>query len=139
MFAGHETTATSLSWTLFRLSQYPDIQSKLRQEIRTHAARREGREFTPKDYEEMVYLNALIKVSTLVIEFDTQFLITLKESLRFDPVAIRTYRQPLGDEVLPLATAIVLPSGTTITELPIPKGTKILLSITGYNRYHSMG
>jgi cytochrome P450 len=31
--AGHETTATALTWTMYLLSQHPDVESKLHQEL----------------------------------------------------------------------------------------------------------
>jgi cytochrome P450 family 4 subfamily V len=33
MFEGHDTTATSLSWTIQLIGSHPDIQAKLREEI----------------------------------------------------------------------------------------------------------
>jgi hypothetical protein len=39
------------------------------------------------------------------------------------------------DAVLPLSDPIVLPSGEVKSELPIPKGTVLLTSIVGYNRW----
>ena len=33
--AGHETTATALQWTIYALCKHPDIQARLREEIRT--------------------------------------------------------------------------------------------------------
>lgn len=34
--AGHETTASALTWATFLLSKHPDVQKRLRQEIREH-------------------------------------------------------------------------------------------------------
>ncbi|KAI0913025.1 cytochrome P450 [Ustulina deusta] len=34
--AGHETTATALTWAVYALSKNPEMQTKLRDEIRTH-------------------------------------------------------------------------------------------------------
>src|ERR1700687_3840834 len=33
LLAGHETTAVSLSWTWYLLSQHPDVEHNLRQEL----------------------------------------------------------------------------------------------------------
>ncbi|KAK9350003.1 cytochrome P450 [Lipomyces doorenjongii] len=35
LLAGHETTSSAVTWTLWALVQYPDIQEKLREEIRS--------------------------------------------------------------------------------------------------------
>ncbi|TRX89771.1 hypothetical protein FHL15_009361 [Xylaria flabelliformis] len=36
LVAGHETTATALTWAVYVLSKNPDMQTRLRDEIRTH-------------------------------------------------------------------------------------------------------
>ena len=35
LVAGHETTAAVLTWTLYLLSQHPDITDRVREEVRT--------------------------------------------------------------------------------------------------------
>ena len=88
--AGHETTgesescnqtkisliltliwsATSLSWTLLELARNPEIQDKLRREIRDkkHQIRSAGTRsgFTAEELDSMPYLNAVLKVRLVV-------------------------------------------------------------------------
>ena len=75
IFAGHETTATQTTWLLHMLAQHPEIQSRLRAEIR--AARKknalceqsecdaqdEGRDLTMDELDELPYLDACIRES----------------------------------------------------------------------------
>ena len=46
-------------------------------------------------------------------------------------------RTPIQDDILPLTKPIVGTSGKVYTELPIPKGTVIAISMFGYNLYVS--
>lgn len=65
LFAGHETTATALSWTLLELSRNQAIQNRLRSEIRAMEktiVARGDQDFMPADVEGMPYLNAVLKV-----------------------------------------------------------------------------
>jgi cytochrome P450 len=67
MFAGHETTANTLSWTLLELAKHPDMQTKLREEIRAMESvvrERGDAEFTSADFEGMPYTLAVLKVSS---------------------------------------------------------------------------
>lgn len=62
-------------------------------------------------------------------------LIELKqEVLRFHPVSFNNFRQSATDDVLPLFRPLTLRSGEVITELPVPKGMKVIISIAAYNR-----
>ncbi|KAJ7236602.1 cytochrome P450 [Mycena haematopus] len=120
MTAGHETTANTMSWTLFELTKNLDVQAKLRAEIQAtekaiHA--RGDTEFTATDFEAMAYTTAV-----------------MKEVFRFHPVAFTSLREAARDEVLPLSKPLVTKSGKTITELPIAKNTVLVVSLAGYNR-----
>jgi len=67
LFAGHETTSNSLSWILLELARHPEMQSRLRAEIRKTdaAARARGdAQLTMADFEAMPYTTAVIKVWT---------------------------------------------------------------------------
>ncbi|EMD32995.1 hypothetical protein CERSUDRAFT_99004 [Gelatoporia subvermispora B] len=120
MLAGQETTSNGLTWTLLELAKYPEIQRRLREEIWNKEAelRERGNSgFTAADLESMPYLQAV-----------------LRESLRFNPPVYHTFRQSAMDDVLPLSKPITTLSGKVVQELPIPKGTRAVLSIIGHGR-----
>lgn len=62
LLAGHETTASTMSWLLYELANNPEVQEALRAEVRTARARVGGRELEAADLDSMVILNAFIKV-----------------------------------------------------------------------------
>ena len=76
--AGHETTAQALSWTFYLLSQHPDVERKLHDELMTVLAGR-----TPR-YEDL----AQLRYTRMVIE----------ESMRLFPPAHIISRQPVADD-----------------------------------------
>ena len=120
LLAGHETTATTMNWGLMELANNPAVQDRLRSEIysmKTSIQARGGGEFTASDFDAMPYLTAVIK-----------------EILRVYPVSFHNHRQSGKDDVLPLSKPMVLKSGEVVNEILVPKGTKVVLSITGYNR-----
>lgn len=57
--AGHETTATSMAWAIYMLCVNPDIQEKLRAEVREHLGTLD-RDITDTDIDRMPYLQAFI-------------------------------------------------------------------------------
>ncbi|KAJ7126049.1 cytochrome P450 [Mycena epipterygia] len=120
MQAGHETTANTMSWTLFELSKQLEVQAKLRAEIMATERAMHARgdtEFTYTDFEAMSYTIAV-----------------MKETFRFYPVSYNSVREAARDEVLPLSKPLVTKSGKTITEIPIPKNIILVVSTAGYNR-----
>lgn len=120
LLAGHETSATTLCWVLLELARHPEVQQRLRDEIREteRAVRARGAsDFSASDLDNMQYLHAVIK-----------------ESMRYHPALYQNYRQAARDDVLPLSKPIIGRNGEEITKLPIAKGTKIILSIAAYNR-----
>ncbi|XP_073248021.1 cytochrome P450 4F4-like [Porites lutea] len=61
MFAGHDTTASSISWTLYNLARFPEHQQKCRQEIEEVFGEKE--EFEWNDLNRLKYLQLCIKES----------------------------------------------------------------------------
>ncbi|KAK0458908.1 cytochrome P450, partial [Desarmillaria tabescens] len=116
--AGLETTASTLTWTLFELSRHPDVQAKLRNEIRGMITANGGSQFTPGALEDMPYTHA--------------------ESLRLHPSIYYVLRQAAKDDIIPISTPITTRSGQVINEVPVAKGTSVFVSIAGYNRNTSI-
>jgi cytochrome P450 len=120
LLAGHETSATTLCWVLLEIAKHPDVQKRLREEIRAMKQAIHARgdvDFTSTDLDGMSYLSAVIK-----------------ESMRYHPALYQNYRQAANDDVLPLSSPIKSADGKLTTKLPVPKGMKIILSIAAYNR-----
>ena len=68
--AGHETTASTITWLLYELARNPDVQEKLRTEIaekRAEVNARGDQDFTPEDLDSMELLQAVISVRALTI------------------------------------------------------------------------
>ena len=66
MLAGHETTASTMSWVLWELSKDAEYQALCREEIartRSEVIARGDSELSITDLENMPHLNAIIKVS----------------------------------------------------------------------------
>lgn len=120
LLAGHETVATTLCWILLELARHPDVQNKLRAEIRAAEERLgySSSDFNANDLDGLQYLSAV-----------------LKESMRFHPALYQNYREAARNSVLPLSTPIKTSSGQVISELSVPKGTKVILSIAAYQRH----
>ncbi|KAH9838240.1 cytochrome P450 monooxygenase [Rhodofomes roseus] len=113
LFAAMDTTSNSTVKILERLAQNPDIQEKLRKEVT--AAQSAGR----LSYDELMRLPLLDAV--------------IRETLRVDPLANLVTRQPKKDVILPLSEPIQGRDGKTIREIPIPKGTQIIVGVLGSN------
>ncbi|KAK0214030.1 cytochrome P450 [Armillaria fumosa] len=120
ILAGHETTANSISFALLEMCRKPEMQDRLRKEIRATeqaVCERGDSGFLPTDFESMPYLSAMVK-----------------ETFRYHPVVYNIFRYASQDDVLPLSTPITTTSGKVLHELPIPKGTQVIASIAAYNR-----
>jgi cytochrome P450 len=78
--AGHETTANALVWTWYALSQHPDIEARLHEELDTVLG---GRAPTLEDLPSLKYTEMV-----------------LKEAMRLYPPAWGTTREPVEDVTL---------------------------------------
>ncbi|KAF7362479.1 PseudoU-synth-2 domain-containing protein [Mycena venus] len=139
IMAGHETTANSFSWAVLELARQPKIQSRLRSEIRSMERMVQARgsyEFTTTDIESMPYLLAVVKVCSSRFSIPVQLI--QKIEIGSPPLPSRILQQLQAKRYRrcppPLFRPLTLRSGEVITELPIPKGMKVIISIAAYNR-----
>lgn len=98
--AGHETTATALQWAVYALCKNPDVQTRLREEIRANLPPISPENTEPMDatqIDNLPYLHAVCN-----------------EVLRFHPSVPNTLRISVKD--------------TTLVGRPIPKGTFFIIS-----------
>ncbi|XP_052823831.1 cytochrome P450 4V2 isoform X2 [Octopus bimaculoides] len=59
MFEGHDTTAAGITWTLYFIAAYPDVQKKLQKEVDDFYE--ENDELTLQNLKKLVYLECVIK------------------------------------------------------------------------------
>jgi cytochrome P450 len=107
--AGHETTATAITWTIYQLCLNPEIQSRLREEVRSRLPSLEDASaaVSAMDIDHMPYLNAVCN-----------------ESLRYFPPAPVSARVSAVD--------------TTICNQRVPKGTRVLIVPQAVNRSRAL-
>ncbi|KAL7960866.1 cytochrome P450 [Trichoderma compactum] len=97
--AGHETTSTALTWAIYELSRSPEMQKRLRNEIREKLPFTDDvdAKITSLDIDHMPYLDAVCN-----------------EALRFFSPGSLTIREATHD--------------TTIQGVPVKKGTRLTIS-----------
>lgn len=69
MLAGHDTTASTISWLLLELSRNPADQIRMREEIAAARARIGAADFTIADLDELQWVNACIRVREYFLSF----------------------------------------------------------------------
>ncbi|KAL1670105.1 cytochrome P450 [Schizophyllum commune] len=115
IFAAMDTTSTALVRILQLLAEHPDVQQRLRAEIR--AAKQEHSVLTYDELEAMQYLDAVCR-----------------ETLRMYPPIPQLTRMTRQDVVMPLGTPVTGLDGRSLSEVFVPKGTPIIISVININR-----
>ncbi|ESO85928.1 hypothetical protein LOTGIDRAFT_130075, partial [Lottia gigantea] len=87
------TTSSSLTWILLNLSEHPDVQEKVREEILS-VFPVNGSEVHPNKFDELPYLTCVIN-----------------ESLRLYPPVTTYFRQAINDDII---NGYSIPAGTII-------------------------
>eukprot|EP00208_Stichococcus_sp_RCC1054_P002339 CAMPEP_0206139828 /NCGR_PEP_ID=MMETSP1473-20131121/7467_1 /ASSEMBLY_ACC=CAM_ASM_001109 /TAXON_ID=1461547 /ORGANISM="Stichococcus sp, Strain RCC1054" /LENGTH=576 /DNA_ID=CAMNT_0053533745 /DNA_START=97 /DNA_END=1827 /DNA_ORIENTATION=+ len=101
-FAGHDTTGHTLAWTLSYVSQYPEVERKVVEELGALGLVASPESPTPRtlrfdDLAQLPYLTAVIK-----------------ESMRRNPTAGTTTLRIRDDEDIVLSNGLRVPAGTAI-------------------------
>ncbi|KAI9766221.1 MAG: hypothetical protein M1839_004997 [Geoglossum umbratile] len=107
--AGHETPATAVFWAVCLLAQHPDIQTRLRAEIRRHLP-------SPQTFQDPGVLTPPIQIDHI-----PYLRAVCNEVLRFCPPFPIGWREVAGH-------------GTTLLNQPLPKGTRVMVVPWAINR-----
>ncbi|KAI0648541.1 cytochrome P450 [Trametes meyenii] len=113
ILGGMDTTSNALSRILHLLSENLSVQDKLRAEIAEAGA---GHIFDYDDLVKLPYLDAVCR-ATLRLYAPVQFGV----------------REAAKDTFLPLATPVRGSDDPVMTEVPVPRGTLMILNFTGCN------
>ncbi|KAI0357859.1 cytochrome P450 [Trametes cingulata] len=113
LVAGHETTSTATTWCLYALTQAPEVQKKLREELFT----------LDTDKPTMDELNSLPYLDAVV-----------RETLRIHAPVPTTMRVATKDDVIPVSEPFVDRYGQVQEGIRVTKRTPIIIPILALNR-----
>ncbi|KZT12276.1 cytochrome P450 [Laetiporus sulphureus 93-53] len=113
ILAGMDTTSNTVSRMLHLLAENPQVQDKVREEVLAADA---AKGISYDDLNRLPLLDAVCR-----------------ETLRLYPPATILSRVPNQDVILPLSEPMVGKDGKTMSEIPIPKGTEIIIGVLGSN------
>ncbi len=141
--AGHETTASTLTFLTYELAKHPEYQTRLRKEIQDRRAlvmSRGDTNFSMEDLDSLALTMNAIKVRPLVMDCiepasAANRLPHLQETLRFHPIVTGLPRVATKDDVIPLAYPIISTTGEAISEILVRAGQIIFPSFMAYQRY----
>ncbi|KAG6914168.1 hypothetical protein DXG01_001966 [Tephrocybe rancida] len=114
ILAGYETTSYTLTWALIELCRNPDIQEKLREEVK---------QFSEEDPSYDQLTNALPYLDAVA-----------RETLRLHPAVPEINRQTQEDDVIHLSEPTQDADGNSIDSIFIAKGTLVRVPIMCLNR-----
>ncbi|KAK6996796.1 cytochrome P450 [Favolaschia claudopus] len=120
LVAGYETTSVSLTWALIELAKHPEKQDKLRKDLAQFGG-------TDPTWDQLVSLTELPYLDA-----------TVQEVLRLHPPVTETLRVASRDDVIPLGTPVLTPSGETISHITIAQGTSVMSPLRCINRSEAL-
>jgi cytochrome P450 len=129
MFAGTDTTSLALTWILYLLAVYPDVQDRLRTELLSVTPPEALNALTPDEVETLYASVAELPYLENVI----------RETLRLIPPVHSSIREAMKDDVVPVSSPLKRkgPDGKAweedVKQILVPKGTFIHVPIEGFN------
>ncbi|KAE9385219.1 cytochrome P450 [Gymnopus androsaceus JB14] len=117
IFAAMDTTSNAMSRILQLLTVHPDVQDKMRQEISQARRECQGENLSYDELVTLPYLDAVCR-----------------ETMRLYPPVAHVLRRAMEDSVVPLSKPVRGIDGREITEVIVPKGTMVDISIINSNR-----
>ncbi|KAJ7627812.1 cytochrome P450 [Mycena polygramma] len=118
LLAGYETTSVALTWALIELAKHAEIQDELRKELV---------QFGNEDPTWDQLASELPFLDNVALEV-----------LRVHPPIPETLREAIQDDVIPLGTPVVAPSGEVISSIVVAKGSAVLAPIRCVNRSEAL-
>ncbi|TFK88470.1 cytochrome P450, partial [Polyporus arcularius HHB13444] len=136
--AGHETSSSALTWTLYALARAPSVQAKLREELRSLPVAVAvpiptppyTPPCTPPRHSPAMDDDALLDRIPHLPYLDA----VVRESLRLFAPITTTMRMATADDVIPVAAPFVDRRGRTCTEIRVRKGDIISVPIQALNK-----
>jgi cytochrome P450 len=127
ILAGHETTSTAVSWTLFELAQHPEVQAELRAELRGCPLPLDARGNEPLDADTIAALDKLPLLDAVV-----------RETLRVDAPVANAGRIATADTDVPLARPFIDRHGVRRDSVRVAKGDQIAIPILAVHRSEAL-
>ncbi|KAI0079854.1 cytochrome P450 [Panus rudis PR-1116 ss-1] len=117
VLAATDTTTNSLTQIMQLLAKHQDVQDKLRSEIVDAIRQNDGDRDLPHDVVvNLPYMDAICR-----------------ETLRLHTPVVHLFRETREDTILPLYKPIQCTDGTTMSEIPVPKGTTVIAGLRACN------
>ncbi|KAI0356106.1 cytochrome P450 [Trametes cingulata] len=133
--AGHETSSSSLTWTLYALARNPAIQTKLRAELRSLAvppslSLDNSSTAAPSSTDNADPQSAFFERIMTLPYLDA----VVRESLRLFAPITTTMRVAGADDVIPVSAPFVDRRGRTCPEIRVRRGDIISIPIQALNK-----
>ncbi|KAJ8487232.1 hypothetical protein ONZ51_g4301 [Trametes cubensis] len=127
LFAGSDTSSLTVTWLLYLLAKYPDVQERLRTELRS---------VTPAVPLESLTQDEIASLYAAIAELPYLENV-LKETLRLIPPVHSSIRVATQDDVVPTSTPVKLhnPDGTVeeVDSFVMPRGSCVHVPIEAFN------